>query len=237
MSGDTSEPLEEVTVEEVADGVGTGGVGTGGEGAGEPAPAAAAGSAAPADGPHGPDASSVGADPVPGGDGPPGAGEAPEEQSEAVEADGDADGITGEVDLLGRALRERDDYLDALRHLQADFENYRKRVAKQQADLSARAAESLVEKLLPALDVADLAVAHGASGEVEQVWKALLDALEREGLERIEPLAGRGFDPTLHDAVAHEEGDGGGQEVAEVLRAGYSWKGRVLRPAMVKVRG
>ncbi len=150
---------------------------------------------------------------------------------------GDEPGSASEEDLLARALGERDDYLDALRHLQADFENYRKRVAKQQAELTARAAESLVEKLLPALDVADLAVAHGAGGEVEQVWKALLDALEREGLERIDPVGGGGFDPSLHDAVAHEEGDGSVQEVAEVLRAGYSWKGRVLRPAMVKVRG
>ncbi|MDQ6839835.1 MAG: nucleotide exchange factor GrpE, partial [Actinomycetota bacterium] len=59
--------------------------------------------------------------------------------------------------------------------------------------------------------------------------------LAREGLERIDPDR-EPFDPTVHDAVAHEPGDGG-QEVAEVLRAGYRWRGRVLRPAMVKVRG
>jgi molecular chaperone GrpE len=93
----------------------------------------------------------------------------------------------------------------------------------------------LVEKLLPVLDTADLAVSHGGGEEVKQVWTALLDTLEREGLERIEPSGGA-FDPNLHDAVAHEPGDGE-QEVAEVLRAGYRWKGRVLRPAMVKVRG
>ncbi len=145
--------------------------------------------------------------------------------------------VEAEVDLLAQALRERDDYLDALRRLQADFENFRKRTAKQQADVSARAAESLVEKLLPVLDIADLAVAHGAGEEVKQVWAALLDALEREGLERIDP-AGGGFDPTRHEAVAHEPGDGAGeQSIAEVLRAGYAWKGRVLRAAMVKVRG
>lgn len=143
----------------------------------------------------------------------------------------------GEEDLLTLTLRERDDYLDALRRLQADFENYKKRVAKQQAEVSARAAETLVDRLLPVLDVADLAVAHGAGEDVKQVWTALLDALEREGLERIDP-AGGVFDPTRHDAVAHEPaGDDAAQEVAEVMRAGYAWKGRVLRAAMVKVRG
>ena len=120
--------------------------------------------------------------------------------------------------------------------LQADFENYKKRMIKQQTDHLERAAESLVEKLLPVLDTADLALAHGAGEDVKQVTDALTGVLEREGLERIDPV-GAPFDPTLHDAVAHEPGDGGQQEVVEVLRAGYRWKGRVLRPAMVKVRG
>ncbi|HUE58015.1 MAG TPA: nucleotide exchange factor GrpE, partial [Acidimicrobiales bacterium] len=71
----------------------------------------------------------------------------------------------------------------------------------------------------------------------KQVTGGLMSALEKEGLERI---AGEGspFDPTLHDAVVHEPGDDTGEQiVTEVLRAGYKWKGRVLRPAMVKVRG
>ena len=167
-----------------------------------------------------------------------GAGVAPGDAAAVDESPAAVEPEDAEVDLLAVALRQRDDYLDALQRLQADFENYKKRVAKQQADISARAAESLVEKLFPALDVADLAVAHGAGEEVKQIWTALLEPLEREGLERID-LAGGAFDPTRHDAVAHEPGeDGAGQqEVAEVLRAGYAWKGRVLRPAMVKVRG
>jgi molecular chaperone GrpE len=134
---------------------------------------------------------------------------------------------------------ERDDYRDALVRLQADFENYKKRMIKQQTDHLERAAGALVDKLLPVLDTADLAVAHGAGEDVKQVSAALANVLEREGLERIDPVGER-FDPTLHDAVAHEPGDGsdaGVQEVAEVLRAGYRWKGRVLRPAMVKVKG
>jgi len=136
-----------------------------------------------------------------------------------------------------RIAQERDDYLDALRRLQADFENYKKRMLRQQTEYLERAAESLVEKLLPVFDTADLAIAHGGGEEVKQIWTALFDALEREGLERIDPLNGP-FDPNMHDAVAHEPGDGTGEpEVTEVMRAGYRWKGRVLRPAMVKVRG
>ncbi|HLI00597.1 MAG TPA: nucleotide exchange factor GrpE [Acidimicrobiales bacterium] len=159
----------------------------------------------------------------------------PAEAPGAEAQDAEATVESAELDLLSVALRERDDYLDALKRMQADFENYKKRVAKQQADSVARAAEALVDKLLPALDTADLAVAHVDSDEVRQVRGALIDALEREGLERIAP-EGAPFDPTRHEAVAHEPGDGG-QQVAEVLRAGYAWKGRVLRPAMVKVRG
>ncbi len=132
--------------------------------------------------------------------------------------------------------RERDDYREALQRLQADFENYKKRVTKQQEELRDRAAESLVEKLLPVLDTADLALAHGGGEDVKQMATTLFAALEREGLERI-ANAGEPFDPTHHDAVAHEPGDVPTQEVAEVMRAGYRWRGRVLRAAMVKVRG
>jgi molecular chaperone GrpE len=140
-------------------------------------------------------------------------------------------------DPVAVAVRERNEYKDALIRLQADFENYKKRMIKQQTDHLERAAESLVDKLLPVLDTADLALAHGGGEDVKQVTAAITGVLEREGLERIDPI-GDPFDPTLHDAVAHEPGDGDGQqEVVEVLRAGYRWKGRVLRPAMVKVRG
>jgi molecular chaperone GrpE len=140
-----------------------------------------------------------------------------------------------EDDPMAVLMRERDDYKDALVRLQADFENYKKRMIKQQTDHLERAAETLVGKLLPVLDTADLALAHGGGEDVKQISAALSSVLEREGLERIDPNGGP-FDPTLHDAVAHEPGDGD-QQVVDVLRAGYRWKGRVLRPAMVKVRG
>jgi molecular chaperone GrpE len=139
--------------------------------------------------------------------------------------------------------RERDEYLDALRRLQADFENYKKRVERQFEDLSARGVTSLVLRLLPVLDTLDLAEEHlladqGDATETRALVQAralLLDTLAKDGLERA-GVAGEPFDPTVHDAVAHTEGEGG-QVVDEVLRAGYRWRGQVLRPAMVKVKG
>lgn len=164
-----------------------------------------------------------------------GSDEAPQggEQAEAVEQAEAA--VTEDLAAVAAA---RDDYLDSLRRLQADFENYKKRIQRQQAELSDRAAEKLVEALLPALDAFDLAMAH-ADGDVdlEPVYRTLLVTLEGAGLERLDP-AGQPFDPNEHDAVIHEAGDDApAPEVIEVLRAGYRWKGRVLRPAMVKVKG
>jgi len=137
------------------------------------------------------------------------------------------------LDDMDRLQSERNDYLDQLLRTRADFDNYRKRVQKQQSEHQERAAEALVLKLLDALDTFELAVAHGQG--FEQVHEMLVTTLAKEGLERIDP-AGAAFDPNEADAVAHEDGDGG-PVVAEVLRPGYRWKGRVLRPAMVKVKG
>src|SRR5487761_2242420 len=127
---------------------------------------------------------------------------------------------------------QRDEYLDALQRLQADFENYRKRVARSSEDAAARASGDVVAKLLPVLDAFDLARAHFASAESEearaldQARGLLLDTLAKEGLERIDTV-GVGFDPQVHDAVAHvanDAGDDGEQVVDDVLRAGYRWK-------------
>ena len=164
---------------------------------------------------------------------------------------GDEDVATdvAEADPLDVALAERDEYLDSLRRLQAEFENYKKRVLKQQSDQMARAAASLVDKLLPVLDALDLATEHvGGTDSAEA--KALLAAsgllhgiLEKEGLERIDP-AGHEFDPTAHEAVGHQpapEGaeptESGEPRVTQVMRAGYRWHGTVVRPAMVMVEG
>ena len=143
---------------------------------------------------------------------------------------------------------QRDEYLLALQRLQADFENYRKRVLRQQEEQSARAALDLVGKLLPVLDTLDLAQAHLGGAEagpdeepkaLDQARTQLLDVLAKEGLERVD-AADVAFDPAVHDAVAQAaagEDQAGEAVVDEVLRAGYRWRGTVLRPAMVRVRG
>jgi molecular chaperone GrpE len=132
-------------------------------------------------------------------------------------------------------MKERDEFKDIALRVQADFENYRKRAASQMGDELDRALGKLVEQLLPVLDVCEAAVAHGVEG-VEQVWSSLIGALQKQGLEALD-LAGKPFDPALADAVMHEDGDGSEPVVLEVLRTGYRWKGRVLRAAMVKVKG
>jgi molecular chaperone GrpE len=145
---------------------------------------------------------------------------------------------TGQEVDLAELTRQRDDYLDTLRRLQAEFDNYRRRIERQRSEGVEQAATSLVKALLPVLDTADLALAHGGGEDIRQLAGALFDVLAKEGLQRIDP-EGEPFDPEHHDAVAHEAaGDEAPElpQVAEVLRAGYRWKGRVLRPAMVKVR-
>ena len=142
--------------------------------------------------------------------------------------------------VTAQLTNERDDFLDALRRLQADFENYRKRVQRDQESAADKAGEKLVNKLLPVLDTFEMALTHEADPDASPLAKlhdSLLSALEGEGLERIHP-AGEPFDPAVAEAVLHEPGDGDeGPVVADVLRAGYLWKGRVVRAAMVKVRG
>lgn len=307
---------------------------------------------APGDAPNGqrsvgdPDTGGQGADgPANGGvgvDGPDTGGQVADGDGRPVpEPDGDRTDDPGGDELIRSVEAERDEYLDALRRLQADFENYRKRVAKQQLEEADRAARSLVDKLLPVLDVLDLAAAHLGDPTSDdgralvQATALLNDVLTKEGLERIDPI-GEPFDPSLHEAVGQlpaETGepvgspaetpeppgpatagsgpatagpgpdgptgnvsddtravddtadaagnrdggtdDGGGQGggqggagatrgdggpgetgaahgtsgddngggsghevvVAQVMRAGYRWKGSVVRPAMVMVRG
>jgi len=157
---------------------------------------------------------------------------APPDDDVAAEATEEVSVETLVADLERLAI-EREEFLDAYRRTQADFENFKKTIQRRQEDHVLRMVGTLVERLLPVLDACDSAVQHGAT-EVEPISAALLGALEKEGLVRIDPL-GEPFDPNVADAVVHEPGDGGDHIVSEVLRAGYSWQGRVLRPAMVKV--
>lgn len=222
------------------------------------------------------------------------AGGAPEAASHgAANGAGAEDGAGTILADVAALTAERDDYLQSLQRLKADFDNYRKRVARLQEEQTARAAAGLVEKLLPVIDNLDLALAHLVQEEpatedaraLAQARTQLLDVLSKEGLERVDATEVP-FDPTVHDAVAHTavepkpaksaagavgaaeaEGEAanapnapnapgapeaggsgsaagatpqaGGHEVVVdgVLRAGYRWRGQVLRPAMVRVRG
>ena len=143
-------------------------------------------------------------------------------------------------DRLAEAEAKAEEHLDDLKRLAAEFENYRKRTARDQASLVARAAERLVKDLLPVLD--DLERALVAADEHEEakledgvrlVHRSLADALRREGLEEI-PTEGA-FDPHVHEALLSQPSEAVEGTVIEVLQKGYRLGDRVLRPARVVV--
>jgi molecular chaperone GrpE len=161
--------------------------------------------------------------------------EKPTEVTESdVELVEDVQDVLAELNI-DEVIKERDEFKDIALRVQADFENYRKRAAVQLTDEVDRSTGRIVEAMLPVLDACEAAVAHGVEG-VENIWSSLLGTLQKSGLEALD-LQGKPFDPALAEAVLHEEGDGGEAVVVEVLRTGYRWKGRVLRAAMVKVKG
>ncbi len=136
---------------------------------------------------------------------------------------------------LERVTTERDESIAARARLQAEFENYRKSVARREDEARFRATERLVTELLPVLDACDLAVTNGAD-DVAPIAKQLLEALGKLGLEPI-GVGGEPFDPNRHEAVMTVEAEtqDDTQVVVEVLRAGYAWNERTVRAAMVSV--
>ena len=145
-------------------------------------------------------------------------------------ADAPATDESAAVELdIEALLAERDEYKDIALRLQADFENYKKRVAQQSIDDIDRATGKLAEALLPVLDACEAAFTHGADG-VEPIWSSLIGTLQKQGLVAMD-LLNAPFDPSRAEAVMHEPADEAGAEtvVVEVLRTGYRWKGRVLR--------
>ena len=146
----------------------------------------------------------------------------------------------GEVDELEQAAKERDEYLDALQRLKAEFENYKKRVARDQGDLVARASERLVKQLLPVLDDLERALEAAAAHEeatledgVRLVHRSLADALAKEGLVEVETDGT--FDPHTQEALLAQPSDADEGAVIQVLQKGYKLGDRVLRPARVVV--
>ena len=136
---------------------------------------------------------------------------------------------------IDEILAERDEFLNLLQSVKAEFDNYQKQTKKRITETRTFARGEIVEKLLPVLDACDAAVLHGAE-DVAAIRKALIDSLENEGLKLVGTVSEK-FDPSIHEAVSHEPGNEDEQLVSEVLRQGYFWEGKILRPAMVKVRG
>ena len=146
-------------------------------------------------------------------------------------------------DTLLEVVAERDDYLEHLQRLQAEFDNYRKRVRRDQEDLRLRAAETVVESLLPVVDnmgrALEAARQHGEgqlSTGVELVYEQLLRTLAGHGLTEVEVEPGAPFDPEVHEAVMTQASDSYDEgAVLQVMERGYLLHGRLLRPAKVIV--
>ena len=178
------------------------------------------------------------------------ADEAAEDEAAGAEAEpadtataADAGAASAVAADLNAARAEAESHLDDLRRLQADFDNYRKRTLREQTARAASASQALVARLLPVLDNFELAVSAAEQSRdfdrmlkgVEMVFGELREVLQGEGLVKIE-AEGKPFDPERHEAViAVEQEDTEPGTVLDIVRTGYELRGKVLRPAMVKV--
>lgn len=143
-------------------------------------------------------------------------------------------------DELTAVARQRDEYLDALQRLKAEFDNYRKRVARDEADRAARTAERLLSSLVPVLDDLERALEAAAEHEeakleegVRLVYRSLADLLAREGLVEV-PTDGA-FDPHTQEALLAQPSEAEEGTVIQVLQKGYKLGDLVLRPARVVI--
>ena len=155
---------------------------------------------------------------------------------------GDAVEVEGDIGELLKLTAQRDEYLSLAQRTQADFENYKKRVAREAAQAVERGVGKLAKELLPALDNLDRAIAAAPAGDpllegVRLVRSDISAALARVGVESFSPV-GEQFDPTLHEAVAtmpQPEGGAASGTVAEVYQDGYRLGEAIIRPARVVV--
>jgi molecular chaperone GrpE len=167
--------------------------------------------------------------------------QAPVEPAEAFEIAGE------ELEALTAKAEKADEYLQLAQRTQADFENYRKRAARDAAIAKERGATKLALELLPAVDNLERALAHAPASEndddggfvlgIKHVHSDVVAALQRAGIERYSPK-GEPFDPTLHEAVAQQPVEGAEPgTVVEVFQSGYRMGDSVVRPARVVVAG
>lgn len=189
--------------------------------------------------PAGGDAVPPGEATSPGDTGGPGnAGAAPPGDHADTPATDPVAGAAGGDPQVAELTAERDEYLDALQRVKAEFDNFKRRTERERQTVATNATARMAGELLAVLDSCEAALEQGAA-DVEPIYKSLVEVLSKEGLE---VMAGTDvpFDPHLHEAVTHEPaepGDDSAATVVETLRTGYAWNGQVLRPAMVRVRG
>jgi len=145
-------------------------------------------------------------------------------------------------DMLERERKKVDELTSRMKYLQADFENYQKRTEREMQQVEERAVLGLVTRLLSVLDELELASANAAkpgqaravSEGIRMVYRNLSSVMKTAGLKRIEAV-GTPFDPRLHEAVEKVDGEGETDRVVGEIRSGYTFRGQVLRPSMVKV--
>ncbi|MEI6624917.1 MAG: nucleotide exchange factor GrpE [Thermoleophilia bacterium] len=166
-----------------------------------------------------------------------------ESGEEPIVSEVEAELVAEELDPLALAERDRDDYLDQLRRLAAEFDNYKKRMAREHEELRERAAERLLRDLLPVFDDLERALEAFETAEndaiangVALVHRALWTLLEREGVAELDPT-GEMFDPHRHEALLSQPADAPDGTVLQVLQKGFLLGDRVLRPARVVVAG
>lgn len=166
----------------------------------------------------------------------------PESGGQSPEGAAPASDPAALAEQLNKLQAEKDELLQTLIRRQADFDNYRKRIERERHEAGHRGVARLIEDLLPVLDALERALAAHDDPAYEEyrkgfelIYRQLWDAMAREGLVRVQ-ADGRKFDPHVHHAIErveseeHEDG-----AVIEVLQPGYSLRGRVLRPATVRV--
>ncbi len=164
-------------------------------------------------------------------------GEAPDENLPAETLEGQVAALTADRDSLAS---EKADLEDRLLRLRAEFDNYRRRVERERSDFLQFAAADLVGQVLPVLDDFERALKHETADReyakgIELIFQRLLETLKKMGLEPLE-AAGQKFDPNLHQAVQRVETDEAeDQTILEEFQKGYNFRGKLLRPAMVKV--
>ena len=165
--------------------------------------------------------------------------------TEADDTKGGEQGEDKERELrasLESEKRRNEELLTRLRYLQADFENYRKRADREMQEVEERSVQGLVSRLLSVLDELELASTNASKPSqtkaveegIKMVYKNLNSVMKTAGVKKIEAV-GMPFDPRLHEAVEKVEGSGKADTVVGEIRSGYTFRGQVLRPSMVKV--